>query len=608
MTTPQDTPLWSDNPTADDLLGFGDIAEPIVDALDRDHLDPVAIGVFGDWGSGKTTVLKLIQDRLSKSGDIVVVYTCPWEYDPATDPKATLIAEVLQAVHDAVAAEQSDLEKLDKAVVERFKRLAKRIQWSKAITLAGKTAIGLSLPSFQDLVDIFDDGKRDDAPPVEPTLQGFRDDFDALMGELTQVRRVVVLVDDLDRCLPPTVVATLEAIKLFLSVQKMGFVIAADRRLVALSIAERYRPAVQAEAMALQYLEKIVQIPLSVPALSRGDTEAYLVLLLLQRHLPDATEELAAVIAHCDSQRRQSVPRILDDLKEDDVPVEAKEDMGLAAQLSPVLYERTQGNPRKLKRFLNAFWLRSDIASRRGVKLEAGVLAKLLVLEEHEPQQFATLIEWLNSGDLKSCLTELEDRDTPVEAPDPQAALRAWARQGPQLHGLQIEPYLNLAASLSSKPVAGTALRSDLQAIIEGLLDQSTATRRSAVADATALQVSDQLAIVRELLAVARSTPDRQDNIAESLAKLVANDAIAEDVATRLREFDASEVRAPLVVRMTTSTKSAVMRDTIQLWATSGRLEKSAQTIADKWLKPKEAIYWALNSAIASADAMAGGR
>jgi hypothetical protein len=379
-----------------------------------------------------------------------VVYTRPWEYDPSTDSKATLIGAVLGAVRTKVADEQGSLDKLGVEVVDRFKRLAKRIRWSQAISVVGKSALGLTLPSFDEVMAIIDDGAPADAPPEEPTLQGFRDDFRALMAELPEIRRVVVLIDDLDRSLPATVVASLEAIKLFLSVPKMGFVVAADRRLVALSIADRYRPAPQAEAMARQYLEKIIQIPLTVPALGRGDTEAYLALLLLERHLPDAADKLAGIISHCDAQRRASAPRILDDLRDELVPDGAGVDFALAAQLSPVLYERPQGNPRRLKRFLNAFWLRSDIAGRRGVRLDAGALAKLLVLEELEPEQFITVIEWLNRGELKSQLAALEDPDVSVGTPDPHATLRAWALPAPSIAELDLEPYLRLAASLAA--------------------------------------------------------------------------------------------------------------------------------------------------------------
>ena len=110
------------------------------------------------------------------------------------------------------------------------------------MTLVANSALTFSIPRISDVVDIF--GGADDGL-ADPTLQGFRDEFDSLMAELKEIDRVVVLVDDLDRCLPDTVVAALEAIKLFLSVRKMGFVIAADRRLVTLAIATRYAQSAQ---------------------------------------------------------------------------------------------------------------------------------------------------------------------------------------------------------------------------------------------------------------------------------------------------------------------------------------------------------------------------
>jgi predicted KAP-like P-loop ATPase len=122
--TPSETPLWPDNPTAQDLLGFSDIAEPIREVLLRDRLDPVAIGVFGDWGSGKSTVLEILQEQLNGRGQVVVVYTRPWEYDPNIDPKATLIAEVLAGVRTEVAKNQSRMDEL----ADRFKGLISRIQ------------------------------------------------------------------------------------------------------------------------------------------------------------------------------------------------------------------------------------------------------------------------------------------------------------------------------------------------------------------------------------------------------------------------------------------------------------------------------------------------
>jgi len=342
-----ETPLWPDDPTAQDLLGFADIAGPVLDALMRERLDPVAVGVFGNWGSGKSTVLEILRERLLARGRVVVVYTRPWEYDPNIDPKATLIAEVLTAVRKEVAKDEGRMAKL----AERFTKLASRVQWSKAVTLVANSALTFSVPQISDIIGLFGDGGGDGL--ADPTLQGFRDEFDELMGELEEIDRVVVLVDDLDRCLPDTVVAALEAMKPFLSVRKMAFVIAADRRLVTLAIATRYGQSAQASTMAREYLEKIVQIPISVPALGLADTEAYLAMMLLDRHLTD--EALVQLVEHCDVRRRAGEARTLEALPEGLVPEAAGPELQLAGELAPVLFRRLAGNPRRLKRFLNAY-------------------------------------------------------------------------------------------------------------------------------------------------------------------------------------------------------------------------------------------------------------
>jgi hypothetical protein len=72
-------PLWPDHPSGEDLLGFADIAAPIGAAIRRERLDPVAIGVFGDWGSGKTTVLKLVGDEFDATVRLTATFAmCSW--------------------------------------------------------------------------------------------------------------------------------------------------------------------------------------------------------------------------------------------------------------------------------------------------------------------------------------------------------------------------------------------------------------------------------------------------------------------------------------------------------------------------------------------------
>lgn len=536
--TPIETPLWPDNPTAEDLLGFADIADPIQDALLRERLDPVAIGVFGDWGSGKSTVLEILRRHLTERGRVVVVYTRPWEYDPNIDPKATLIAEVLAAVRAEVAKDEGRMTQL----ADRFKGLVSRVQWSKAVTLVANSALTLSIPKIADVVDLF--GDADDGL-ADPTLQGFRDEFDELMAELEEIDRVVVLVDDLDRCLPDTVVAALEAIKLFLSVRKMGFVIAADRRLVTLAIATRYAQSAQGALMAREYLEKIVQIPISVPTLGLADTEAYLAMMLLDRHLGD--DAVSTLAEHCDARRRAGDARTLEDLPKGLVPPDAAGELQLAGVLAPVLFRRLAGNPRRLKRFLNAYWLRSSIAQRRSAALQPAALAKLLVLEELEPDAFSQLLAWLGDGELAAKLAELEDskRDTG------DATLREWALTPPSLASEDLDPYLRLAASLRSLAAPGSGLRSDLRDLLNDLKADAQNTRKSARKRMNALGGDDRLLVARELTELVRTEPDSRDRVAEALEGLMAEQPTGEEVLRRLDELDPASVTPGLIVRLT---------------------------------------------------------
>jgi KAP family P-loop domain len=579
MSVDQLTPLWADNPATTDLLGFADIAEPILEAVGRDKLDPVAVGVFGDWGSGKSTVLGLIRERLAGDEGVVVVFTRPWEYDPNTDPKATLIAEVLDAVRTVVEDEKG----LGEKAGERLKALAKRIQWAKAIALAANTAITFSPPSFDKVVELF--GKKEGGP-TEPTLQGFRDEFAALMDDLPEITRVVVLVDDLDRCLPTSVIAALEAIKLFLSVQKMAFVIAADRRLVTLSIATRYAPAPRADQMAREYLEKIVQIPVSVPSLGYADTEAYLAVLLLERHFEGNPDGLARLVAHFAARRTAGETRLLDGLPDGSVPEGAGPDLALAFQLAPILTERMSGNPRRLKRFLNAFWIRSGVAARRSAQLEPPALAKLMVLEELEPDQFNTLLDWLGRGELSERLTELENREAKPPSPDPYAALRPWAQTPPALAEVDLGPYLRLAASLRHLPGPGSGLRSEINALIEQLLDPSDTKRKAARREARELQIEDRLAIGRELIDTLRAQPARQGDIAETLGELVVDEVVANDVAARLREVSPGSVQPALVTRLITKGAHESLRETVRIWLETDQMEDKAKRAAELALRP----------------------
>lgn len=578
-------PLWSDEPATQDLLAFRAVAETAADAIFDDSLNPVAIGLSGAWGSGKTSVLELIKTEISArskktGGNVLVIPTQPWRYDPAVGPKESLIAEVLSALGKEFKAEDP----VGKAGLDAFKRLVRKVNWSKAVKMAARTALTMQLPAIDDVFGLVSDDPE--SLDAEKGMAAFRDEFEALLADpaLAHLSRVVVLVDDLDRCLPDTVVETLEAIRLFLSAKGMSFIIAADEDRVAEAIQQKLKTAApegQDEDPAKLYLHKIVQTTIPLPALSRFDTEAYLLLLLAKGALDD--DAYANLVAKCDEFR-------LDGGSLDGIEGEGGGPLAghlvTAARLTPILYEKFHGNPRRIKRFLNDLNVRQSVANRRGFKLKPDEVAKLMVLERILTDDFHTVLDWLASNQLRDKLdaldlaangpAEVAAEEAPAEPedaaprskksakasaePEPQPArddtfsdtLRRWAKLPPVLDASAISGYLYLAASFAKIEVIDTGLPERLRDLAVALTS-SLKLDRAGVTDQTlkALPESDAQILVGHLGRRTRDQPSIQKFTVESLLRIAAQQPTTQsNIVAALKGLPVGDVEIATIIKL----------------------------------------------------------
>lgn len=558
-------PLRDDNPSPIDLLGFDDIVAAIASTITREDLNPITVGVNAPWGGGKTTVLQLLQTHLGARDDVLVVYVSPWEYDRNTDTKAALIGAVLGRLDSAIRGDESTLE----SVRRRLGDLRERINLTKAVKLAATSALTMTLPNIEALTSLFDDSGKG----TDPTLQGFREQFAELLSSpaLAYVKEVVVLVDDLDRSLPDTVVETLEAIKLFLSVDKMAFVIAADEDNVALAIGRRLESTGQ-PTTARQYLEKIVHIPFRIPALSRDRTEEYLALLMLS-----GVVDIKALIERLTATRGDgtSLAARLEDL----VPDTGRPDVELAERIAPILHRHTQGNPRRLKRFLNALWVRTAFARTRGVDLEPDACAKLMVAELLHPDLFAQMLGWLASGTLSDNVADIEDGKG-----DHAEQVFEWGRLKPPLTTIDLAAYLLLAASLRGDTVEEAALPPELRQLASGLTGDSAVMRDGALKDAASLDVSQRSVLARHVATQLRHqrTPERQKALAESLSGLADEPAVAMTAAEELALMDPAAVLPPVPFALLAKKQPAEIIEVLRRWTQDQEVgERTRQAAAE---------------------------
>src|SRR6266542_2506917 len=182
--------MWSDRETLDDCLGFSSYVESLADVcLERD-IAPLTVGIFGSWGSGKTSLMHMlrrrIDERSSTEEKIVTLWFNAWRYEGKEEIQSALIHSILDRL-------KGDLTLADdiKNTFDRLKNGASVLKLAKVIT---KSAITLT-PDFGGFLGAF----REESEQVVQTMESFEKDFEKLL-EQVHVARIVVFIDDLDRC------------------------------------------------------------------------------------------------------------------------------------------------------------------------------------------------------------------------------------------------------------------------------------------------------------------------------------------------------------------------------------------------------------------------
>jgi len=407
--------MWSDNETAIDLLGFGHLVSAVTSIVRNGSLLPASIGVFGDWGSGKSSLLEMLTADLSEgSNDVLVLSFNGWLFEGYEDTKTALMGSILDEIRDKRSPKDKGLDVLNRLLrrVNWFRLLATGAKHGLAFALAGPAGLGMTaaadLAGFatqagQKLEDVKIEDLarflRDEAgQEARRAVREFRADFAELLTS-TDIKTLVVVIDDLDRCLPETIIETLEAIKLFLFVPRTAFVIGADERLVKYAVRTRF-PELPGEDVEVgrDYLEKLIQFPIRIPPLDAAELETYINLLFAQVTpglLPNEFDKARRHVVTCDADSLMQVRFNHGVAAEvfNEVPNELAENLALGQQLASVLAAGLSGNPRQCKRFLNTLVMRKGMAESRKLALKQRVLAKLMLLEYFRPEWFRRLAE-----------------------------------------------------------------------------------------------------------------------------------------------------------------------------------------------------------------------
>lgn len=640
--------MWHDNETTTDLLGFEPLAQTILHLVQNDGLLPLTIGVFGDWGSGKSSLMGMARAQLELDQKYICIPFSPWQYEDYEDVKTALMATVMTTLYN----HRSVLQKAEDATAIQTKRLwtklAKRIDWFRAIGFAGKglgaaallthgnpLGVGLAMSSVESLkhtlrpeqlTQLAEEAERvskellkepnakaetdtSDQESIEQSIGEFRRDFTELLGRL-DIKALVIFIDDLDRCLPATIIDTLEAIRLFLAVPKTTFIIGADQRIMRHAIASRY-PEIPGQAdIGRDYLEKIVQIPLHIPPLTDSETETYLNLLGCQLYTePTSYQALVNVAANNRKKTALDVAMnygiALTHLSQVPAPLEAY--MTMISRIAPILCRGLQGNPRQTKRFMNTLLLRMRLAKGRGLQLNQAILAKVMILEYFYEAYFRQLFHWQAEGQgVAAPLRVLEETSQKNVMKDESALpgggrswledshIKAWLRLEPSLAAVNLEPYFYFSRDRISTPTAPSRrLSQQLQELLGKLQSESAAERQLGLKEAQIL-TADELRPVYEILLRRFEQDPRAINAL--LGQLIVELAVQKREfvpllaqSFRLAPVGSIQTALPATIKTSFGAKALLPRDledVLQGWASQTQAPQLAQA-AKHVLEPR---------------------
>ena len=311
--------MWNDVETTQDFLNFSVIAKTVAELIAEADGHPMSIGVSGSWGAGKSSMVKMIGEALKlqdggkddKDKNYVFLEFNAWLYQGYDDARAAL----LQAVSDKLLAESKKRDP-EKELPQKVEGFIKRVNWFQVAKMVVPLSLGLipggvavgGISSLMGAVSsLFQNTdaeaqtakseavntafhaltpemkvllKENAAKSTPQQIEKLRADFAELLKELNIT--LVVLVDDLDRCLPSTAISTLEAMRLLLFVERTAFIIAADEQMIRNSVRSHFANIELSEGLVTSYFDKLIQVPLSVPHLGVAEVKIYLVMLFAE--------------------------------------------------------------------------------------------------------------------------------------------------------------------------------------------------------------------------------------------------------------------------------------------------------------------------------------
>lgn len=565
--------MWKDSETDIDLLDFDYLIGITKDIIENESLSPCTIGVYGDWGSGKSSLVEmLLKDYEKKEGYLCLKFN-GWLFEDYEDAKTALLGSILDKIKEnktITAKAKSTLKKLFKNL-NYLDVASKGLKYGADILLTGgigtiaditvqtvlnKTKSLAEDVKSTDIKKILEKASKKDE--VRKNLREFRNDFEKLLKE-TNITKLVVFIDELDRCNHDTILETLEAIRLFLFIKGTSFIIGADERQVMYAVRTKF-PEVKGNQIDIgkEYLEKMIQYPIKIPQLGVNEVEFYITCLFFQHEFKDDYSKILQFIKEGRQDNFLDFEITFELIKGKFASLDEnkiKETISLSKQLSSVLSSSLNGNPRHCKRFLNSLSMRLKMAELKKINLDKKALAKIMLIEYFKDDVFKKIgqLQSNEKGKPKELKlienNEWNDVDV-LKLWKEDEWFQNWLNIEPKLADFDLQPYFYFTReSLQNNAIKTvSALSPDAMNILADLFSLSDSKRNEAIKKSSNINEFESLEILKALFATIETASEIETNLFKSFIEwATTKEQLYTDAVSKLSSLPAERIKISFI-------------------------------------------------------------
>ncbi|MCP4117769.1 MAG: hypothetical protein GY737_20705 [Desulfobacteraceae bacterium] len=240
--------MHSDHPTFDDKLDRSELVNSMANQIINCEA-PQAFGLHGDWGAGKTSFLRQLRFVLDGSkegcngnckltphqdGNVVTVWFDAWRYQYEATPVVALLQEIRRQFSTWEKIKNKTEKLSEVAVISTLNSLG------DVAKLVGIESAPIDPQKIKNVGEQWEKEHLETRLGVDTIQEYLEKAIDSLLKTFISKnnRKLVIIIDDLDRCSPESAFRLLEGLKVYLNIKRCVFVIGMNQQLVVDSIAK----------------------------------------------------------------------------------------------------------------------------------------------------------------------------------------------------------------------------------------------------------------------------------------------------------------------------------------------------------------------------------